>query len=69
MKTTLTYIVGSVALLPSLLLFTDNFVAITFAAIWSVFMWNMPRLLPSTKRFWRKWWAVNIKLTNAFIQL
>lgn len=67
MSNTTTFLVGSAAFLPSLLLVSNSLVAAIFAVAWLTFVYNMPKIFPSTKKFWRTWHRVNLRVQNELL--
>lgn len=65
MKQTLTYIIGTLLMLPCCLMFTDSLSVDIFAFIYTLVITASPYYSPKTKRFWRIWHRENFRILSS----
>lgn len=64
MKQVLTYVIGTLVLMPCCMMFTDNLLVDIFAIAYTFAVYKSPSYSPKVKRFWRSWHKQNLKLTS-----
>jgi hypothetical protein len=59
------FVVGSILFVPAFVLMCcgDPF-AVTLSVVYLVMLWHSPKVSARIRRFWRKFWRVNIYLVN-----
>lgn len=65
MKQTVTYIMGTLLLLPCLLMFTDSLSVDIFAFVYTLLVLISPQYSQKAKRFWRVWHRENIRIISS----
>lgn len=66
-KKLFTFIAGTLLLAPVIMaLCSDNLLFITFAVVYGIALWHSPKLSTRMKRFWRKFWKVNMEFLTFY---